>query len=79
MIVWGLAVIMIGMGLTLSVDDFRRVARMPKQVMIGVVAQYLIMPFLGWGIAKGLALWNQPSPSASSWSPAAPAARPPTW
>jgi predicted Na+-dependent transporter len=48
MIVWGLAVIMIGMGITLSVDDFRRVARMPKQVMIGVAAQFIIMPFLGW-------------------------------
>lgn len=56
MIVWGLAVIMIGMGITLSVDDFRRVARLPRQVMVGVAAQFLIMPFLGWGIAKGLAL-----------------------
>lgn len=56
MIVWGLAVIMIGMGITLSFEDFRRVARLPRQVMIGVAAQYLIMPFLGWSIAKGLAL-----------------------
>lgn len=56
MIVWGLAVIMIGMGITLSVDDFRRAARLPRQVMIGVAAQFTIMPFLGWGIAKGLAL-----------------------
>jgi BASS family bile acid:Na+ symporter len=56
MIVWGLAVIMIGMGITLSIDDFRRVTRMPRQVMIGVAAQFIIMPFLGWGIARGLAL-----------------------
>lgn len=56
MIVWGLAVIMIGMGITLSFDDFRRVARMPRQVMIGVAAQFLIMPALGWGIATGMAL-----------------------
>lgn len=56
MIVWGLAVIMIGMGITLSVGDFRRVARIPKQVLIGVVAQFTIMPSLGWGIAHGLAL-----------------------
>lgn len=56
MIVWGLAVIMIGMGLTLSVDDFRRVARLPRQVVIGVAAQFLVMPVLGWGIARGLAL-----------------------
>jgi BASS family bile acid:Na+ symporter len=56
MIVWGLAVIMIGMGITLTVDDFRRVARLPRQVMIGVAAQFTIMPFLGWGIAHGLDL-----------------------
>jgi bile acid:Na+ symporter, BASS family len=56
MIVWGLAVIMIGMGITLSVNDFRRVARLPRQVMIGVAAQYLIMPFMGWSIAHGLKL-----------------------
>jgi BASS family bile acid:Na+ symporter len=56
MIVWGLAVIMIGMGITLSVDDFRRAARLPRQVMVGVAAQFVIMPFLGWGIAHGLDL-----------------------
>lgn len=56
MIVWGLAVIMIGMGITLSIEDFRRVARLPRQVMIGVAAQFLIMPSLGWSIAHGLDL-----------------------
>ena len=56
MIVWGLAVIMIGMGITLSVDDFKRVARLPRQVMVGVAAQYLIMPFMGWSIAHGMKL-----------------------
>lgn len=56
MIVWGLAVIMIGMGITLGVEDFRRAARMPRAVLIGVAAQFIIMPFLGWGIARGLSL-----------------------
>lgn len=56
MIVWGLAVIMIGMGLTLTFEDFRRVARLPRPVVLGVIAQFLIMPFLGWAIARGLAL-----------------------
>ena len=50
-IVWGLAVIMLGMGMTLSVDDFRRVAKMPKAVGIGFAAQYTIMPLMGWGVA----------------------------
>lgn len=56
MIVWGLAIIMIGMGITLTFDDFRRVAKMPRAVMIGVVLQFTIMPFLGWGIARGMSL-----------------------
>lgn len=55
-IVWALAVIMLGMGITLSVDDFRGVLRMPKAVAMGFVAQYTIMPFLGWAIARGLRL-----------------------
>lgn len=49
-IVWGLAVIMLGMGLTLTVEDFRAVARMPKAVALGFVGQYTIMPALGWGM-----------------------------
>jgi len=55
-IVWGLAVVMLGMGLTLSVEDFAAVLKMPKAVALGFVAQYSIMPFLGWGVAKALAL-----------------------
>jgi bile acid:Na+ symporter, BASS family len=55
-ITWGLAVIMLGMGITLSVDDFRAVLKMPRAVGAGFVAQYLIMPFLGWAIAQLLKL-----------------------
>jgi BASS family bile acid:Na+ symporter len=51
LIVWALAVIMLGMGLTLSLDDFREVATMPGAVFAGVVAQFLIMPLLGWASA----------------------------
>jgi BASS family bile acid:Na+ symporter len=55
-IVWGLAVVMLGMGLTLEVDDFRAVTRMPRAVAIGFVGQYTVMPLLGWSIARLLAL-----------------------
>jgi BASS family bile acid:Na+ symporter len=55
-ITWGLAVIMLGMGITLSVDDFRAVVKMPRAVGIGFVAHYAIMPFLGWSIAHLLRL-----------------------
>ena len=56
LIVWGLAVIMLGMGITLSLADFRAVARMPRAVLAGVAAQYLIMPFLGWAAARTFGL-----------------------
>ncbi len=51
LITWGLAVIMLGMGVTLSVDDFRSVLKMPRAVGLGLAAQYCIMPLLGWSIA----------------------------
>ncbi len=41
-----LAIIMFGMGLTISVDDFREVVKRPTEVGIGVVSQFLIMPLL---------------------------------
>lgn len=53
---WGLGVIMLGMGLTLRVEDFRAVARMPWAVAVGLVGQYLIMPLLGWTLARALRL-----------------------
>lgn len=55
-ITWGLAIIMLGMGITLSVDDIRALKTMPRAILTGFFAQYLIMPFLGWAIAYGLAL-----------------------
>ncbi|MCW5549774.1 MAG: bile acid:sodium symporter family protein [Opitutaceae bacterium] len=55
-IVWGLAVIMLGMGMTLTLDDFRRVVTMPKPVALGFVAQFSVMPLLGWGIGLLLGL-----------------------
>ena len=44
--------IMFGMGVSMSLSDFASVVRSPKGVVIGVVAQFLIMPFLGYSIAK---------------------------
>ncbi len=51
-----LAFVMLYMRLTLTFDDFRRIARMPRVVAIGFAAQYSIMPLLAWGIAIGLDL-----------------------
>jgi len=43
--------IMFGMGTTLSVADFARVLRMPWPVLVGIVLQFGVMPFVGWGLA----------------------------
>lgn len=55
-IVVGLAVIMLGMGITLSVDDFARVATRPATVAAGFLAQFVIMPTAGWLVATTLGL-----------------------
>lgn len=52
----GLALIMLGMGITLTAADFTRVLQMPRWVLSGVFLQYSIMPSLGWGLARLLQL-----------------------
>ncbi|MEM7658293.1 MAG: bile acid:sodium symporter family protein [Bacteroidota bacterium] len=46
-----LMVIMFGMGTSMSVKDFAGVIRMPKGVLIGLLCQFTIMPFVGYGLA----------------------------
>ncbi|MFZ4764964.1 MAG: bile acid:sodium symporter family protein [Roseimicrobium sp.] len=55
-IFWSLAASMLGMGLTLSLDDFKAIAKMPGSVALGFVAQYTIMPLSGWLVATALKL-----------------------
>ena len=43
---------MFGMGLTLSPADFAAVARHPKEVAIGVLAQFTIMPLVAFGLTR---------------------------
>lgn len=45
-------VIMFGMGTTLTLKDFLRVARRPVAVAAGVFLQFLVMPFVGFLLAK---------------------------
>jgi bile acid:Na+ symporter, BASS family len=61
LIVWGLAVIMLAMGMTLKWEDFRDLLQMPKAAGIGLVAQYLIMPSLGWFVSQ---IFQLPTPYA---------------
>ena len=43
-----LGLIMFGMGMTLSPQDFRIVFSRPKDVIIGCAAQFTVMPLLAW-------------------------------
>ncbi|MEA5579003.1 bile acid:sodium symporter family protein [Anabaena sp. UHCC 0451] len=47
-----LAIIMLGMGLSLVPDDFQRVKKYPKAVSIGLVSQLVFLPIIGFIIAK---------------------------
>ena len=51
-----LGVIMFGMGMTLRTEDFRIVFSRPKDVVIGCLAQFTVMPLLAWLLAKAFAL-----------------------
>ncbi len=52
MITYGLAGIMLGMGLTLKIEDFKETLRTPYWIIIGLILQFTLMPFLGWSLAK---------------------------
>ncbi|MBJ8505067.1 bile acid:sodium symporter family protein [Acinetobacter seifertii] len=54
---WILGIIMLGMGMTMTVDDFKGVLQSPKAVLIGVVAQFVVMPGLAYVLCK---LFNLP-------------------
>ena len=55
---WLLGIIMLGMGMTMTVDDFKGVLQSPKAVFIGVVAQFAVMPGLAYLLCK---MMNLPS------------------
>ncbi|MBT4224338.1 MAG: bile acid:sodium symporter family protein [Opitutae bacterium] len=55
-ITWGLGIIMLGMGLTLTWADFGRILQRPGSVFAGVGLQFLVMPSLGWSIGQLLGL-----------------------
>ena len=51
-----LALVMFGMGMTLTSADFLAVLRRPAVVLLGVGLQFLLMPLLAWLLAGGAAL-----------------------
>ena len=51
-----LVVIMLGLGLSLTLADFRRVLLFPRAIFIGLVCQMLLVPVLCYGLAVAFAL-----------------------
>ncbi|AIF53962.1 bile acid:sodium symporter family protein [Pelosinus sp. UFO1] len=51
-----LGLIMLGMGLTMSLNDFKLVLTRPKDVLFGIVLRYIIMPVVAFLVAKLLGL-----------------------
>lgn len=51
-----LGVVMFGMGITLTFNDFSEVVKQPKSVFIGVAGQFIIMPAIAFCLAKAFDL-----------------------
>ncbi|MBE8954983.1 MAG: bile acid:sodium symporter family protein [Quinella sp. 2Q5] len=51
-----LGVVMFGMGMTLKVEDFREIFRRPRDVLIGLLAQFTIMPLTALALTKAFDL-----------------------
>ena len=51
-----LGIIMFGMGLTVSAHDFKIVLSRPKDILIGTVAQFCVMPLLAWLLTQTFSL-----------------------
>lgn len=46
-----LAVIMLGMGMTLIITDFTRIIKYPKAILIGLTNQLIFLPIIGFSLA----------------------------
>ncbi|MCK2150727.1 MULTISPECIES: bile acid:sodium symporter family protein [Marinobacter] len=51
-----LFIIMVGIGLTLTLRDFGQVTRNPRSIVVGTIAQILLMPLVAFAIAPFLGL-----------------------
>ncbi len=47
-----LMIVMFGMGLTLKLEDFKIVVTRPKDIIVGCIAQFTIMPLLAFALGK---------------------------
>ena len=54
-----LGIIMLGLGLSLKIDDFKRVVVYPKAVVVGLFCQMLLLPTICFFVAKGFGLSSE--------------------
>ncbi len=55
-IIYLLAIVMLGMGITLNVDDFKKILSLKTVVVVGLILQFSVMPFSAWLISLSLGL-----------------------
>jgi len=48
----GLAIIMLGLGMSLTIQDFLRVIKTPKNFLVGFVCQIILLPIIAFSLIK---------------------------
>ena len=48
----GLAIIMLGLGMSLTIKDFTRVVKFPKDFLVGLICQMLVLPIIAFALIK---------------------------
>ncbi len=51
-----LGLVMFGMGMSLKANDFLLIFKSPKPILLGLLLQFLCMPFFAWGLSTWLQL-----------------------
>ena len=48
----GLALIMLGLGMSLTIQDFLRVLKVPKDFLVGFICQLILLPLIAFALIK---------------------------
>ncbi len=53
------AIVMLGMGLSLTLDDFKRIIRKPGSILLGLFNQLVLLPIIGFAIVTALGVQGE--------------------
>ncbi|GAA4913079.1 putative Na+-dependent transporter [Nonomuraea thailandensis] len=79
-----IGIVMLGLGLSLTLDDFRRVGRYPKAAVVALLCQIVLLPAICFGlpvaqpgafsgtVTAGLCAWGTPCAVGRELHPAEP-------